>query len=119
MRVLVCGSRHFNDYAKLKTDVLNVLPVVDYLDTTIISGHARGADTLGERLTEDMEWKCEVYPADWNKYGKAAGSIRNKQMLIEGKPDMVIAFLAKDSRGTRNMIDQARKAGIEVHVVEI
>lgn len=119
MRVLVCGSRHFNDYERLKKEVLNALPIGDYIDCVVISGHARGADTLGERLAEDMCWKCDVYPADWNTYGKRAGPIRNRQMLVEGKPDMVIAFRSPNSRGTQNMINQARKARVEVQVVDI
>ena len=119
MRVLVCGSRHFNDYERLKEEVLNALPVGDYLGSTIISGHARGADILGEKLAEDMCWGLDVFPADWKTYGKGAGHIRNAQMLREGKPDLVIAFKAKDSRGTKNMIDQATKAGIEVRVIDI
>lgn len=119
MHILVCGSREFNDYGKLKTEVLAALPIGDYIDATVISGHARGADKLGERLAVDMGWKSEVYPADWNTWGKAAGPIRNKQMLIEGKPDLVIAFLAKDSIGTKDMIKQSKEAKVEVVVVNI
>lgn len=119
MRVLICGSRHFNDYDKLKKEVLNALPVGDYIDARVISGHARGADTLGERLAEDMGWGLDIFPADWETYGKRAGPIRNAQMLREGKPDVVIAFRAPNSRGTQNMIDQARKKNIEVIVVDV
>jgi hypothetical protein len=108
-----------NDYTRLKKEVLNALPVGDYLETTIISGHARGADTLGERLAEDMGWRCEQYPALWETEGKRAGPIRNARMLREGKPDVVIAFRAPDSKGTQNMIDQAMKAGVEVKVIEV
>jgi hypothetical protein len=56
------------------------------------------------------------FPADWETYGKAAGPIRNTQMLTEGNPDMVAAFhndISK-SKGTKNMIVQAKKAGIKV-----
>jgi len=119
MRILVCGSRHFNDYDKLKKEVLNALPIGDYLGTTVISGHARGADTLGERLAKEMQWGLDVYPADWEKHGKRGGPIRNAEMLREGKPDMVIAFRGPNSRGTQNMIEIAQKAGVEVHIVEI
>lgn len=85
----------------------------------IIEGGANGADFLGKVWAKWMLVPVEEFPADWNKHGKAAGPIRNKQMLDEGKPDLVIAFLAKDSRGTKNMIDQATKAGIPVKVVNI
>jgi hypothetical protein len=86
---------------------------------TIISGTARGADTLGERYAEECGWELERYPADWKTYGKRAGPIRNSQMLREGKPDLVVAFRGPNSRGTQNMIDQARKAGIPVRIIEI
>lgn len=119
MRILVCGSRHFNDYERLKKEVLNALPVGDYLDATIISGHAKGADSLGERLAKDMGWKCEIYPALWEILGKRAGPVRNAQMLSQGKPELVIAFLAEDSVGTKNMIDQSRKAGVKVIVIDV
>jgi|SRR5688572_4102066 hypothetical protein len=119
MKILICGSRHFNDYDLLKKEVLNALPIGNYVRATIISGHARGADTLGERFAEEMQWELDVYPADWETYGKRAGPIRNTQMLREGKPDMVIAFRGPNSRGTQNMINQARKAGVEVVVVDV
>ena len=119
MRILVCGSRYFNDYELLKKEILNALPIGDYIDTVIISGNARGADTLGEKLAKDMQWECEKYPADWKTYGRSAGIIRNAQMLRDGKPNMVIAFRGPNSRGTQNMIDQATKAGVKVLVVNI
>lgn len=122
MKVLVCGSRHFNDYSKLcyEMDVISTEKDFDNNQSiTIISGKARGADTLAERYADECGWVFEGYPAEWDKYGKSAGPIRNRQMLIEGKPDLVVAFKAKDSRGTQNMINQAKKAGIPVEVVDL
>lgn len=113
MRVLVCGSRHFNDYEKLK-DVLASLPISE-----LIHGDARGADRLGARYAKSNSIPCRSFPADWEQYGKRAGPIRNSQMLREGRPEMVVAFLAPGSRGTQNMIDQATKAGVPVKIVEI
>lgn len=132
MRVLVCGSRTFNDYPKLCYE-MDKLPLDENQPITIISGEARGADTLAKRYAEECGWNYEGYPADWDTYGKGAGPIRNRQMLVEGKPDLVIAFLgpvavsefttglsdSKYSRGTKNMIDQAKKAGVETVVVDI
>lgn len=119
MRILICGSRHFNDYEKLKKEVLNILPEGDYLDAVVISGHARGADSLGERLAEEMGWLLKVYPADWDTYGRRAGPIRNSQMLKEGQPDIVVAFRAPNSRGTQNMITQSIKAGVKTVVIDV
>lgn len=118
MRVLVCGSRNFNDYLKLCNE-MDELPLDENQPITIISGEARGTDTLAKQYTEECDWDYDGYPADWKTYGKAAGPIRNKQMLIEGKPDLVVAFLAKDSIGTKDMIKQATDYGVEVKVVNI
>lgn len=113
MRILVCGSRHFNDCFILK-EVLEKLEI-----KTIIHGDARGADRLAGGYARTWGIEEVKFPADWEKYGKAAGPIRNQQMLEEGKPDMVIAFLAPNSRGTKDMISRAEKANIPVKIVEI
>src|SRR5258707_15356809 len=104
MRVLVCGSRHFHDYERLK-EVLDGHEISE-----IIHGGARGADTLSGDYGKGRNVPVRVWPADWNTYGKRAGPIRNHQMLSEGKPDLVVAFLAPDSRGTKHMIEIAQKA---------
>lgn len=126
MRVLVCGGRDYSDRDKVFS-TLNALsgtamgdePNPSWLprpDMMIISGAAKGADTLA------IDWAVihwvpfEEYPADWDKHGKPAGFIRNKQMLDEGKPDLVIAF--PGGRGTNMMIDLARKAGVAVEVID-
>lgn len=120
MRVLVCGSRHFNDAGLMHQELSKIFDVDDTV--TLIHGDARGADRLSEQVLRRYfrgGFQVERYPADWDKYGKKAGPIRNVQMLKEGKPDMVIAFLAPDSRGTKNMIDQARAAGFNPTIIPI
>jgi len=111
MRVLICGSRDFHDIQAIQI-------VVDNLDTNdiIVHGCARGADTIAGWLAKRRGLTILEFPAQWNKYGKAAGPIRNKQMLDEGKPDKVFAFYTdkKKSRGTANMVKQAKAAGIPV-----
>src|SRR5690606_35518576 len=91
VRVLVCGGRDYGDRKRV-FDVLDWLRG-KYGRLNVIQGGARGSDALAR------EWaSCQTsahlsnFPADWEKYGKAAGAIRNQQMLIEGKPDLVIAF---------------------------
>lgn len=113
MRVLVSGSRHFKDYEQLK-GVLSA-----YNITEIIHGAARGADTLAGRYGEEIDSPVSRLPADWETYGRRAGPIRNSRMLKEGLPDMVIAFRGPGSRGTQNMIDQARRAGVEVKIIDV
>lgn len=112
MRVLVCGGRDYADGAKFDA-VMD--QVVHEGITAIIEGCARGADSMAEIY--GLTWSIPVihFPADWDKNGKAAGPIRNKQMLIEGKPDLVIAF--PGGRGTANMIEQAERAGVPVRRV--
>lgn len=113
MRVLVCGSRHFNDYELLER-------ILDEYDITeVIEGEARGADTLSRIYAEHRGISVRGFPADWALLGRRAGPIRNRQMLTEGKPDCVVAFRGPNSRGTQNMIDQATKAGVPVRIIEI
>lgn len=129
MRVLVCGSRHFNDMDLLSKTLSSIDQGKNI--TTIIHGRAKGADYLAGIWAHNMNIVTEEYPANWEVFGKSAGPIRNKQMLDEGRPDLVIAFLtnvgeqeifyglsdSQYNRGTKNMIQQATKAGIPVKVI--
>lgn len=113
LRVLVCGSRYWEDRDFLYA-VLDDLPLEEI--EAVIEGEAPGADTMAREWAEarGIGGKVLKFPAQWELYGRAAGPIRNKQMLVEGKPTVCIAFsddLTK-SRGTKNMVDQARAAGI-------
>ncbi len=122
MRILVCGGRDFKNrdlvFSKLNslfpsTDDINTwLPPVD---TVIIHGGARGADRLAEDWAVINWVHVEEYKADWDKFGKSAGYIRNKQMLTEGKPDLVIAF--PGGKGTAMMVKIAKEADVEVREV--
>lgn len=111
-RVLICGSRDFFNKKLIEDNIKGFPP-----DTVIIQGGARGADTLAKQIAEQHGFSCIEFAADWAKYGKAAGPIRNGQMLKEGKPDIVYAFYTdyEGSKGTRNMVDQAIRAGITVY----
>ena len=111
-RVLVCGGRDFDDFDLLNTVLKGILNDQWGHKITIIHGGARGADRMAGSWAEYHNLDVEVYPADWNRYGKAAGHIRNAQMLEEGDPDLVVAF--EGGRGTANMVAQARKAGVAV-----
>jgi hypothetical protein len=113
-RVLICGSRDWHDERVIGSAVA-ALP----LGSTVIHGAAPGADTIAARAASRVgTLNVEAYPANWAQYGRAAGPIRNKLMLELGRPDLVIAFrLDGPSKGTDNMIQQARKAGVPVTVV--
>lgn len=117
MRVLVCGGREFDDWNLLNKTLLKLTydngTGVDPDEVVIIQGGAKGADFLGRVWAKHhFGVTQEEYPADWKTYGKAAGSIRNQQMLDEGKPDLVIAF--PGGVGTADMVRRAKKAGVEV-----
>lgn len=111
MRVLVCGGRDFTNYELMK-ETLNALDV-----TELIHGAARGADTCAERFGREQGIPVHSFPAQWSKHGRSAGAIRNIQMVVEGKPGLVVAFPTPRSRGTRHAIETARKYGIECIVV--
>ncbi len=83
---------------------------------TIISGAAKGVDSVAIDWAITNWLSFKEFPANWDKYGKAAGPIRNKQMLEEGKPDLVVAF--PGGRGTANMVKLAKEAGVEVIEIE-
>jgi hypothetical protein len=120
MRVLVCGGRDFGDKAKTAEwdFVQKTLDV--YLDKygkdlVIINGAAKGADCASSMWALRNVVPFYEYHAEWDKYGKRAGYLRNQQMLDEGKPDLVIAF--PGGHGTKMMVDIARKAGVPVEEV--
>ncbi len=116
-RVIVCGGKDFED----KACVFHSLDMIlaNYTDVEIVSGHAKGVDSLGESYAGEHSIQLKVFPADWKRYGKAAGPIRNREMLtyaLEQTP-IVVAFWNGTSRGTKDMITQAKKAGAEVHII--
>lgn len=116
LRVLVCGSRTFSDIEQVRS-LIAALPE----DTVVIHGAAPGADSYAGACASMAGLKVEAYPANWSKYGRAAGHIRNTQMLEEGKPDIVYAFPGGplgNTKGTKNMVEQAIMAGIETKVFE-
>ena len=113
MRVLACGGRDFED-AEFIFEYLDSLN--DEIQITVlIEGDARGADKTAGAWADARGIEHEIYPANWKKYRAAAGPIRNKQMLDEGKPDLVVAF--PGGKGTANMVMQAEEAGVPVRVV--
>lgn len=115
MKVLVCGGRDWPYFSPIRRE-LKKLPE----GTIIIHGAARGADTCADIVAKSLGFEVKPYPADWEKYGKAAGPIRNLQMLKEN-PDIefVLAFHSdiESSKGTKHMKKAAEKAGIEVRVI--
>lgn len=116
-KVLVCGGRDYQDRDRVH-QILDA--AVDRLGlTAIVQGGATGADLLAKEWAISRKLQCETFYADWRGLGDAAGPIRNKRMLDEAKPDLVIAFPTPDeaNKGTLGMIALAEKAGVKVHVI--
>lgn len=133
-RILVCGGRKFasNQFHYSRLDVQRTAAELRFLynvlfslcidkdqkrhwmrkGLTIIHGDAPGADRAAGKWPENTWAKVKAFPADWKKYGKAAGAVRNKQMLDEGTPDLVVAF--PGGKGTANMISQSLYRGVPV-----
>lgn len=107
MKVLVCGGRNFGRAHALATALSKLGQI-----SLIIEGGASGADNLANQYAHLNDIPVRQFKADWKKHGRAAGPIRNKQMLDEGQPDLVVAF--EGGKGTANMISQANKNGVKV-----
>ena len=116
-RVMVTGSRDWDDERK----ILSALLLAEYAlawgvsaSFTLVTGRCpTGADALAEAMALERGWTIDPYPADWERYGKPAGPIRNKEMVDTG-PDVVIAFQRDNSKGTDNAVKLARAALIPV-----
>jgi hypothetical protein len=113
-RILVCGDRTWKDYAAIYNCLCELQLVDQDTPLVVIEGEAPGADSLAAQAAREQSMEVLAFPADWTAYGRAAGPIRNKQMLDEGKPTEVHAFhdSISTSKGTLNMLKQALKRGI-------
>lgn len=107
LKILICGDRNWSG-----GDIIREI-IKQFKATEIIEGEAKGADTLARLAGEVLGIPVKRFPADWQQYGRAAGPIRNSQMLKEGNPDIVIGFHYKinESKGTKDMLTRAKKAG--------
>ena len=114
-RIIIAGGRDFNDYDYLKERCEYLLQFIPKWSLTILCGKASGADTLGEQYALENGLKIEYYPANWEKYGKSAGFIRNKEMVDNATA--AICFWDGKSKGTKNTIDLCKKKGIPCRVI--
>jgi len=117
MILLVCGSRTYGMRRIMsRLQERNMRQVIEKLNPeTIIHGGSRGADELAHCIADHLGIHVQVFEADWEKYGRSAGPIRNKKMLKLGRPDRVVAFFdGKRTKGTMNMIKLAKAANVDV-----
>jgi len=127
MTVVVCGSRHFSDPLSATAAIVRRIRELPHYGTTVIHGDAAGADRLAALAAEQCDLKVIAMPADWNTHSascwcrgqgwcREAGKRRNLLMLDQ-KPDLVIAFWNGASTGTLHTISHARRRGIPVEVI--
>jgi hypothetical protein len=112
-KVIVAGGRDFNDEQRFEQVICDYAEKTDAM-VSIITGMARGADRLAYEFARRNKVQWYEFHADWDKYGKRAGYVRNGEMAKEA--DALIAFWDGESRGTRNMIELMRNMGKPVHV---
>lgn len=119
LTVLITGDRNWSDKKIIQTVLTDFQKVLEedfsQVITKVINGGCRGADKISTKVCEEMKIPCHEFPANWS-LGKSAGPIRNRQMLDEGNPAVVIAFHSdlSSSKGTKNMILQAKQRGLAV-----
>lgn len=126
LRVIIAGSRYFDDFSKLMNNCIDILSNItnrnqDLDKIRIVSGTARGADQLGEQYAKIAGYEVSRFPADWDGLGKKAGYVRNAEMAKFAVADenygVLVAFWDGKSKGTKHMINLAEKNGLEVHIV--
>lgn len=111
MKVAVVGSRNFQDYDLLKQIL------AEYEITEIVSGGAKGADSLGEKYANEHNLPIEIFKPDWKRLGRGAGPARNKTIVENA--DFVIAFWDGVSKGTQSSINIAKKLNKDLRIVMI
>lgn len=110
MRVIIAGSRDITSY----DFVCEAIKESGFHITEVVSGTARGVDQLGERWAKDNGVPVIYFPADWNKFGKSAGYLRNLDMGNYG--DALIACWDGKSKGTGHMVDIMSNLGKEIYI---
>jgi hypothetical protein len=122
MVILVCGDRNWNAPELIVMKLIEIQDEPRHMDEGLylIHGDCRGADKQAAMIAEDLHWTVYAVPAEWEKYGRAAGPKRNQKMIDEYRPSRVIAFHddIEHSKGTKDMVARAKKAGIPVEVMK-
>lgn len=117
-RIIIAGSRNYENYEKAEKFIDNCITEIEKgYEIIILSGGAKGVDLIGERYAKERGYKIERYLPEWNKYGKGAGPKRNEKMAKKG--DLVICFWDGKSKGTKSMIEYARKLKKRVWIMMI
>jgi len=107
VKLAIVGSRSFDNYATLKRIIEGIRAQFDYEWDSVISGGASGADYLGEKYADEFVIDKVIYKAEWDKYGKRAGFIRNEYIIRDC--DVCICFWDGESHGTKHDIELCEK----------
>jgi len=113
VRVIIAGTRNFSDYPLMKDKLDRLRASIGVFE--VVSGGATGADSMGERYAQENELPLKIFPAEWDKYGKAAGYKRNEQMAQYA--GACIVFWDGKSKGTEHMINLATQYGLKTSIV--
>lgn len=113
MKTIIAGSRSITDYDL----IFKIISESPFSITKVISGTAKGVDQLGEKFAKEHGIDLELFPADWDKYGKKAGYLRNMEMAENA--DALIAIYDGKSKGTEHMINIAKRRGLPSFVYDI
>ena len=118
MKVIIAGGRDFDNYNLLTTTISNFEKEHGKV-TEVISGTARGADILGESYANVNNITVKKFSPDWDNLGKRAGYVRNTEMAAYAKKHngFLIVFWDKKSKGTKHIIDYAKKIKLETIVI--
>lgn len=120
MKLIIAGGRDYVDEDTLSKEVWEYIHYLektyDKAVTEIVCGGAKGADLLGKEYAKSREYAYKEFPAEWNKHGKFAGPIRNEGMADYA--DALIAFWDGKSKGTKNMIENAKKRNLIVKIIK-
>ena len=111
MRILVTGSRDWDDAKQVSDALLDATKDICEPITLVSGACPTGADKFAEDYAKLWGWTIERYPADWNTYGRSAGPIRNK-VMVESNPDICLAFIKNNSKGASGTANLARSKGI-------
>ncbi len=117
-RIVVAGCRNYNNYSEAAEYIdFCIKNIKKEFTLVFLSGGCKGADLLGEIYAKKNNYKIEKYSAEWKKYGKKAGPIRNRKMAE--MCDYVICFWDFKSKGTRSMIEFAKEFGKPIRIKKI
>lgn len=115
MRLIIAGGRDFNDYELLKEKVGYILSNKSKNNIQVVSGTANGADKLGEQYAVENQYEIKQFPAQWDVHGKKAGYLRNEEMA--NYATHCICFWDGQSKGTKHMIDIAKREKLNLRVI--